>query len=197
MPRIQPVDHQESSGAQRELLDAVKKQMGRVPNLMATFAHAPAALRAYLDVREALAAGILPARLREQIALLVAQQNECEYCLAAHSAVGKSLGLSQDEILDSRRGLLDDAQATAALQFARAVVEKRGWDQGPRILHRYAGPYAGRRDPGLSGGLPDRWHHHDNLVAGRKPGNGGPIRSKERHRTAPFRTQGGRSGRPR
>ena len=126
MPRLQPVDHQESSGAQRELLDAVKKQMGRVPNLMATFAQAPAALRAFLDVREALAGGILPARLCEQIALLVAQQNECEYCLAAHSAIGKSLGLSQDEILDSRRGLLDGAQATAALQFARAVVEKRG-----------------------------------------------------------------------
>ncbi len=127
MPRLQPVDHQGSSGAQRELLDRVKKQMRRVPNLMATLAHSPAALRTYLDAREDLAAGILPARLREQIALVVAEENQCEYCLAAHSAVGQSLGLTHDELLGSRRGVLDDARVTAALQFARVVVENRGW----------------------------------------------------------------------
>ncbi len=127
MPRFQPVRHETGSEEQRQLLDAVKHKLGRVPNVLATLANAPAALRMYLGAGEALAGGRISPTLREKIALAVAEANGCEYCLAAHSAVGKSLGLSPDEIVRNRRGESEDAHTAAALGFARAVVEKRGW----------------------------------------------------------------------
>ena len=104
MPRFQPVRHETGSEEQRQLLDAVKHKLGRVPNVLATLANAPAALRMYLGAGEALAGGRISPTLREKIALAVAEANGCEYCLAAHSAVGKSLGLSPDEIVRNPAG---------------------------------------------------------------------------------------------
>ena len=98
-----------------------------VPNFIRTLAHSPAALEGYLSFNSALARGILPTELREQIALTVAEVNQSDYCLAAHLAVGKSVGLSDEEIADSRRGESPDRRTAAALRFVRRVVEYRGW----------------------------------------------------------------------
>ena len=90
-------------------------------------ANAPAVLEAYLNFTGALAMGSLPATLREQIALTVAEVNGCDYGLAAHSAVGQVVGLSHQDILDGRQGTSPDRRVDAALQFARMVVHRRGW----------------------------------------------------------------------
>lgn len=125
MPRIQPVAYESAGGKAKELMDNVHCQWGMVPNLLRTFAHAPAVLQGYLGMADALAGGVLPAKLREQIALTVAERNGCDYCLAAHSAIGKSVGLSEDSIADSRRGTSADSKQNAALGFARHLVEYR------------------------------------------------------------------------
>ncbi len=109
-----------------ELLAAVKSKLGIVPNMTRAMVRAPAVLDAYLQMSGALDKGALPAKTREQIALTVAQANRCEYCLAAHSTIGKMVGLSPDQILSSRKGHAADASTDALLQFARVVVEKRG-----------------------------------------------------------------------
>ena len=70
--------------------------------------------------------GALSAKTREQIALAVGQANGCDYCLAAHSAIGKMVGLTTDQILDSRRGTSVDSKTDAIIRFARQVVEKQG-----------------------------------------------------------------------
>ena len=63
-------------------------------------------LDGYLHLSGALGKGKLPAKAREQLALAVAQENGCDYCLAAHSAIGKMVGLSADQIRDwSARGI--------------------------------------------------------------------------------------------
>jgi AhpD family alkylhydroperoxidase len=82
----------------------VQKKLGMTPNMMRTMAQSPAVLEGYLNLSSALGGGSLPAKLREQIALVVGEANGCEYCLSAHSAIGRMLGLSEEEILDSRRG---------------------------------------------------------------------------------------------
>jgi uncharacterized peroxidase-related enzyme len=110
----------------RSLLDVVRSKLGLVPNMTRAMANAPAALDGYLRLSRALDEGILPARLREQIALVVAQANGCEYCLAAHSAVGKMVGLTAEQIQDSRRGTAVDPKTDALLRFARRVVDARG-----------------------------------------------------------------------
>lgn len=126
MQRLAAIHPAEATGKAKQLLDGVQAKIGMTPNLMKTLAAGPAALEAYLNMSAALAAGGLDAKLREQIALTVAQANSCEYCLSAHSAIGKLVGLKPEEIAASREAHSADAKRQAGLQFAQAVVVERG-----------------------------------------------------------------------
>jgi uncharacterized peroxidase-related enzyme len=126
MERITPVDHQNASGRAKELLDAVKSKMGMVPNLTRAMAVSPSVLEGYLGLSGALGHGVLPAKVREQLALSVSESNHCDYCVSAHSLLGKKSGLSDQEVTDSRRGTSADPKADALLHFAQTVVSKRG-----------------------------------------------------------------------
>ncbi len=126
MPRINPINPQAAEGQARDLLDGARRKLGMVPNLFATLAHSPAALGAYLGFGEALGRASLSAKLREQIALTVAGVNGRDYCASAHTAIGGGLGLEADELADNLAGRSGDARTAAALDFVRAIVEKRG-----------------------------------------------------------------------
>lgn len=133
MQRLQPISPEKAEGRAKQLLDGVKAKLGMVPNIMRTLASSPAALGAYLAFAEALRGGSLGPKLGEQIALAVGQANGCDYCVAAHSAVGGMLGLSEEEILDNRRATSADSRTEAALKFARTVVAERGWVGDPDV----------------------------------------------------------------
>lgn len=127
MPRIHPLKHEHAQGKAKELLDTVKKKMGGTPNILSTMAHSPAALDSYLSLSGALSQGTFPAGLREQIALAVAGASSCEYCAAAHTAIGKGAGVPEQELALALNGEPTDPKAAAAVRFARTMVEKRGW----------------------------------------------------------------------
>ena len=126
MSRIKQIVHEIATGKAKELLDAVKSKLGLVPNMTRALANAPAALDGYLSLSGAVAKGSLSAKDRERIALAVAQANGCDYCLAAHSAVGKMVGLTADQILDSRHGTSVDPKSDAIVRFALKVVGTKG-----------------------------------------------------------------------
>ncbi|QDU92614.1 carboxymuconolactone decarboxylase family protein [Lignipirellula cremea] len=126
MPRIQPVNRTTADSKTANLLGSVEKKMGQVPNIIATMATSPAVAQAYLGFSQSLSTGQLPARLREQIALVVGETNNCEYCLAAHTALGKGAGLTEGETCDARRAEAKDDKERAALRFARTIVNERG-----------------------------------------------------------------------
>lgn len=126
MTRLRPADLETATGRTKELLEEVRAELGMVPNLIRTMAQSPAVLDGYLGLSRALAAGRLPATLRERIALTIAEVNSCAYCLAAHSALGRMAGLSEEAIRDSRQGVAPERAVEAALQFVRRVVEQRG-----------------------------------------------------------------------
>jgi len=113
MPRINPVSADQATGRSKELLDAVKAKLGMTPNLMTTMAQSPAVLQAYLQFNDSLATGDLSRKLRELIAVSVGESNSCHYCVSAHSAIGKGIGVS-------------DRQTDAVIRFARSVVTNRG-----------------------------------------------------------------------
>ena len=110
----------------KALLDGVQKKLGVTPNMMRVLAVNPTVLGAYLGFSGALAGGRLGAKLHEQIALAVAEANGCNYCLAAHTLLGKSAGLAASDILAARRGTSPDARASAASAFARQLVAAHG-----------------------------------------------------------------------
>lgn len=113
--------------ASQPLLEAVHKQLGVVPNLFRLVANSPAALKGWLDLSGALGKGTLPAQTRERIALAVAQVNGCDYCLSAHTYLGKNMAKLDDaEIAANRRGGSHDRKADAAVRFAALIVQERG-----------------------------------------------------------------------
>jgi uncharacterized peroxidase-related enzyme len=126
MSRLTQIATDNASDRARSLLDAVKTKLGLVPNMTRAMANSPAVLDGYLQFSGALSKGVLPVRIREQIALAVAQANGCEYCLAAHSAVGKMVGLTAEQVRDSRLGGAVDPRADALIRFALEVVRTRG-----------------------------------------------------------------------
>lgn len=127
MSRITIPTVEQSPAASQTLLAAVNQQLGMVPNLMKLVGNSPAALEGYLSLSGALAKGSLSAQLRERIALTVAEYNGCEYCLAAHTYLGKNLAkLSDADIAAARSAQAADEKSYAALQFARQVAEQRG-----------------------------------------------------------------------
>ena len=107
------------------IFDNLKKALGFVPNLYATFAYSPTALGTYLALQNAKSS--LKPKEREVINLVVSQVNDCEYCLAAHTALGKMLGFSDAQILEIRRGRASfDPKLDGLARFVREVTEKRG-----------------------------------------------------------------------
>jgi uncharacterized peroxidase-related enzyme len=109
------------------LLDDVKKQLGVVPNLMKLLGISPAALGGYLSLNKALSKGTLDAKTRERIALAIAEINACNYCLSAHTYLGKNVTKLDDaEIAENRNGGSSDPKAAVAVRFAIRVALERG-----------------------------------------------------------------------
>jgi uncharacterized peroxidase-related enzyme len=126
MSRINPINQENANPKALEILTAVNKALGIVPNMVATMAQSPAVANAWVGFNQALSQGSLSAKSRERLALVVAEENSCDYCLAAHTFLGGKAGLSAQEILDNRRGASDEPKVAAALAFARKLVQNRG-----------------------------------------------------------------------
>ena len=126
MNRLHPVDPATAEGKTKTLLDSVKAALGATPNMFRLLAASPATLEAYLSYNRALSHGALPAKIREQIALVAAETNGCDYCASAHTALGKHAGLSQEDINKALEGTATDPKADAAIRLAKLLLEKHG-----------------------------------------------------------------------
>ena len=127
MPRIAPVQTADADPRAKALLEGVHKSLGMTPNLMATIAHSPAALKAYLGFGQAMAGAELSASLREQISLALAGERSCGYCASAHTLLGQGTGVASDELERNLLGQSSDTRVQAALAFALTLVRKQGW----------------------------------------------------------------------
>lgn len=125
MPRIHPVTLAQTDAKTAATLKAVGAKLGMLPNLFTTLAQAPAALNGYLQLSEALRPGRLTPRQREIIAIAVAQENACGYCLSAHVAMGRGAGMSSEDIDQARHGRAQDAQEGAVADLALRIVQSR------------------------------------------------------------------------
>lgn len=126
MSRINVVTNESANAEQRVLLDGIQSQLGMVPNFLRVLANSPTALRAFLGLHEVAGDGTLDAQTRERIALALAEQNGCQYCVSAHTAIGRKAGLDSAEMDANRAGTSGDRKAAAAVAFARALVEHKG-----------------------------------------------------------------------
>jgi uncharacterized peroxidase-related enzyme len=122
-----PASIADSPAASQPLLQAVEKQFGLVPNAFRLIGNSPASLEGFLALSGALGKGQLDAATRGRLALAVAESNGCDYCLSAHTYIGKNLiKLSEAEMIANRDGGSTDPKAAAAVHFAKEVVRTRG-----------------------------------------------------------------------
>ncbi len=135
----------EPSTAKRDaipLLEQVQAAFGTTPAMFRAVANSPAALQSMVGSFGALGAGALSPKLGEQIAVAVADRNRCDYCLAAHTALGRKAGATREEMSDAQLGRSDDASTQAALAFALRLVDARGQVDAADVDHLRAAGFS-------------------------------------------------------
>lgn len=128
MSRLSMIEPNKATGPAADLFAAIKKAVGRVPNAYATVGtHSPSALAALLGADGALAAGSLAKSDVEAIKLAVSEIGGCDYCVAAHTLVGKMTGLSPEAMKQIRGGIATGNEKRDALvRFVRTLVTSHG-----------------------------------------------------------------------
>jgi AhpD family alkylhydroperoxidase len=124
--RLTAVDPASASGEVKRLLELNSLLYGVIPNMVRTMALSPPVLRGFTGLLTSLTEGKLTARLREQIALAVADANRSQYCVSMHTTLGAAAGLSEADLTNARLAIGSDSRSVAALRFVRAVVDGRG-----------------------------------------------------------------------
>jgi len=116
---------EEVSAGNKAVFDQLKTALGMVPNLYATMAYSDTALGNYLALQNGKTS--LSKKEKEVVNLVVSQVNRCQYCLAAHTLLGKMNGLTEAQTLEIRKGSAAfDPRLDALVKFTMAVSENRG-----------------------------------------------------------------------
>src|ERR1700745_1467171 len=128
MSRLSVPNLESDAGPSGQVYAQIKKAIGSVPNTFAAIAaHGPAALKSVLAADAVLASGSLSKRDQETIKLIVSGVAGCDYCVAAHSLLGKLAGVKRDEIKSMRDGEpTGDAKRDALARFVRKLARSSG-----------------------------------------------------------------------
>ncbi len=138
MQRISTVQIETAPDASKPVLEQINAKFGRVPNIFATLANSPAALKAMMGMMASLEEGALAGKAHEAIAVRIGQVNGCEYCTAAHTGKAKMSGASIEETIAWRKGESDDPKIKALLDLVLALNEKRGTISDEEIVEATA-----------------------------------------------------------
>ncbi len=113
------------SPANQAIFDQLHQGLGFVPNLYATFAYSETALATYLALQNAKSS--LSAKEREVVNLATSQANGCEYCLAAHTALGQMVGFSAVQVIEIRKAEVTfDGKLDSLAKLVKNIVVSRG-----------------------------------------------------------------------
>lgn len=127
MTNFTPIEPENATGPAAELLARVKASFGLVPNMTKVMANSPALLKAYLALSDAVGGGVLPAGVRERLAISTAQLNGCEYCLSAHTYIGATIAKVDTAELDAARAAHSaDPHVAALLRLSNEIAESNG-----------------------------------------------------------------------
>jgi len=128
------------SPANQAIFDNLKKAIGTVPNLYAVYAHSENALGSYLALSGAKTS--LKPKEKEVVNLVVSQVNDCDYCLAAHTAISKLQGFTNEQIIQIRRAEVTfDSKLDALAKLAKSITENKGHADEQLVENFYAAGY--------------------------------------------------------
>ena len=134
-----PTREEVSSGNQA-IFDKLKSAVGMVPNLYAAMAQSETALDNYLKFQNAPTS--FSKKEKEVINLVTSQENQCDYCISAHTVIGGMNGFSKEQILDLRAGVAPwNSKTDALVKLTKAIVETRGKNVSKELEAFYAAGY--------------------------------------------------------
>ena len=122
MNTLNVIKPEEASPETKEIFDSIKKKLGKVPNIYGSLGNSPAALKALLQFGDTLKSGVLNAKEEEAVALAVAEDNHCEYCVAAHTVMAKMAGYEEKETLLLRKGESSDPKIKVLAALAKEYI---------------------------------------------------------------------------
>lgn len=126
MKTLNPLTKEQANENSKAIFSAIESKVGRLPNLYATMGVSDKLLGGFLTFQETIKSGELTNREYEAVALATSQVNGCEYCLSAHTAIGKMNGFTEDETLQLRTNTIADAKLNALITLASEIVSKKG-----------------------------------------------------------------------
>ena len=126
MPKIDTIEKDMATDEVLAVYNDIEAAFGMVPNLFKTAAHYPPLLKANWEkVKAVMMGGVISRKAKEAIAVLVSNDNSCDYCVGAHTAMLKMLGASEEEIGHILNDEFEKAgiegKEAALVRFARAA----------------------------------------------------------------------------
>lgn len=122
MARLNIVTPAKASGRTKELYAAIEGAIGMVPNIYQGLGNSPTALEGALHTDGLLKKGQLSGAEIEAIKLAVSEAYGCDYCLAAHTLLGKKAGLTDADAISIRRGTPQQPKIGALVRFVNAAI---------------------------------------------------------------------------
>src|SRR3990167_3445456 len=126
MKKLSALKKEQASEQSRQIFEGIEKAIGMLPNIYAVIGNSTNALSSHLTFSDAQKNCSFNAKEREAIFLAVSEENCCNYCLSAHTAIAKMNGLSDDETLQLRAGIHSDKKLSTLTNLAKSIVNNRG-----------------------------------------------------------------------
>ena len=109
MPMAKMVEYTDASPEVRAVYDDIMatRKTDWINNFWKALAHDPAVLkRTWQSIKEIMAPGKLDPLTKEMVYLAVSATNQCNYCIASHTAGARKAGMSEEmfaELIQSTR----------------------------------------------------------------------------------------------
>ena len=140
--QLQVLTREQAPEGAKATFDGLHGKLGFVPNLYATFAHSPQALNGSIGFGTALSQGELSGREIETIYLAASEANHCNYCIAAHTTVGKLQGLTEEETIAVRTASSSDDRLNALAALTLSIVGNNGHPSQETLDEFFAAGYS-------------------------------------------------------
>jgi len=123
---LNPLSFDEAQSETQEIFTALKSKIGMVPNLYAAMGVSSKLLGGYLAFVETLKSGEFSAKEYEAIALVTSEANNCEYCISAHTALGKMQGFTEEETIDIRQNNSANVKLNTLVNLTNELIKTKG-----------------------------------------------------------------------
>ena len=123
---IQVPTREQVDATAQGIFDNLKAQLGTVPNLYAVLGYSGAGLANFLNFAGQASGDTFTKKEKEAIDLAVSEVNGCSYCLAAHTALGKMAGFTEEETIALRATTIEDPRLRAITRLAAGIAQERG-----------------------------------------------------------------------